>query len=82
MSKVIYASTFSIFLIVVLLLQKQFLLEDSKDEENPSKLKKSNVCVACLGLLQEDLREAVVTKACYHNKPLFYKPYILVIVSF
>lgn len=42
--------------------RKYFLSSDSEEEENPSKLKKSNVCLACLGLLQENLREIVIKK--------------------
>ncbi|XP_034248513.1 tRNA pseudouridine synthase Pus10 [Thrips palmi] len=42
--------------------KKYLLLEDCEVEENPSKLKKSNVCLACLGLLQENLRETVISK--------------------
>lgn len=43
-------------------LQMKSLVDEVEDTENPTKLKKDNVCTACLGLLQENFRETFIEK--------------------
>ncbi|KAK3907874.1 tRNA pseudouridine synthase Pus10 [Frankliniella fusca] len=43
-------------------LQMKFLTDGAEIPENPSKLKKSNVCTACMGLLQETVRDTFIEK--------------------